>query len=191
MVPLSRYIAFLSVVGGGLAVDLATKHWMFSRLGMPRMDRYEEPWWLWDKVFGFQTSLNGGALFGLGQDLWGLFAAFSIVAAIGILLWLFVARAANEWWLTIALALIMAGILGNLYDRLGLPGLKWPEGYAGHRAGESVHAVRDFVLMAIGRWRWPNYNVADSMLVCGAVMLVCHAFFTRRPEPKPVTKAAP
>jgi signal peptidase II len=185
MVPLSRYIAFFSIVSGGLAVDLATKRWMFDRLGMPSMDRYEEPWWLWNRVFGFQTSLNGGALFGMGQDLWALFAAFSIAAAIGILLWLFVARAAKEWWLTMALAFIMAGILGNLYDRFGLPGLVWPEGYLGHHAGETVHAVRDFILMVFGRWRWPNYNVADSMLVCGAIMLVCHAFLTRREEPKP------
>ncbi len=180
MVPLSRYIAFFSLAGGGVVVDLTTKRWMFDRLGMPRMD--EEPWWLVDRVFGFQTSLNGGALFGMGQDLWALFAAFSIFAAIAILLWLFVGRAANQWWLTVALALIMAGILGNLYDRLGMPGMLWPAGYSGHHAGETIHAVRDFILMAVGGWRWPNYNLADSMLVCGAVILVAHAFFTSREE---------
>ena len=48
-----------------------------------------------------------------------------------------------------ALALVTAGILGNLYDRLGLPGLAWPAGWPEHH-GESVHAVRDFILVMIG-----------------------------------------
>ena len=41
---------------------------MFARLGMPGPD--SRTWWLWDGVFGFQTSLNEGALFGMGQGLW-------------------------------------------------------------------------------------------------------------------------
>jgi lipoprotein signal peptidase len=31
----------------------------------------------------------------------------------------------------------------------------------------------------IGQWPWPTFNLADSSLVCGAAMLVCHAFFPR------------
>ena len=50
-------------------------------------------WWLWQNVFGFQTSLNEGALFGMGQGFWPVFAALSVIAAIGILVWLFVLRA--------------------------------------------------------------------------------------------------
>jgi signal peptidase II len=181
VVPLSRYLVFFSVASGGCAVDLATKHWIFARLGVPKRDAHDHIWWLWDRVFGFQTSLNEGALFGMGQGMWAVFAVLSIIAALGILLWLFVVGAANDWWLTVALALITAGILGNLYDRFGLPGLVWPTGY-GHQVGEPVHAVRDFILMAVGRWHWPNYNIADSMLVCGATMLLGHAFFTARAE---------
>jgi signal peptidase II len=104
--------------------------------------------------------------------MWPLFAALSVGAAVGIFVWLFAAGAARDWLLTVALALVTAGIFGNLYDRLGLPGLVWNN-------GQPVHAVRDFILMMIGPWHWPTYNLADSSLVCGAALLVCHALFAK------------
>jgi signal peptidase II len=172
-VPLSRYLVYFALAVAVCAADLATKTWMFAHFGMPG----RAPWWLWDRVFGFQTNLNEGALFGMGQGLWPLFSALSVGAAIGVFLWLFPARAAHSWLLTIALSLVTGGILGNLYDRLGLPGLSWPPSYVGHVAGTPVHAVRDFILVWINGWPWPTFNLADSSLVCGAVLLICHAFF--------------
>ena len=133
-------------------------------------------------VFGFQTSLNEGALFGLGQGMVSIFAGLSIVAAIGIFFWLFFAGGARDWLLTIALGFIMAGIFGNLYDRLGLPGLKWDGLNSPHAFGESVYAVRDFILVMIGPWHWPNFNLADSFLVCGAVLLIWHAMRISRTD---------
>ena len=39
-----------------------------------------------------------------------------------------------------------------------------------------MHAVRDWILVQWNdQWRWPNFNIADSLLVVGAVALVCHA----------------
>jgi signal peptidase II len=174
-VPLSRYLVFCILAGGGCALDLATKSWMFAWLGFRWPP--DQPYWLWQDVFGFQTNLNEGALFGVGPGFWTLFAAMSIGAAIGIVLWLFAAGAARDWLLTMALGFVTAGILGNLYDRLGLPGLIWPDGMPGHVPGAPVHAVRDFILVMIGRWPWPTFNLADSSLVCGAALLVWHAFF--------------
>lgn len=171
MVPLSRYITYFSVAGAGCAVDLASKYWVFQRVPLGHT------WWLWTDKCGLQTTLNEGALFGMGRGMWPVFSAFAFLAAIGIFVWLFFGGAAKQWWLTITLSLVTAGIFGNLYDRLGMPGLVWREGVEGHQAGETVHAVRDFILMKIGPWSWPNYNVADSMLVCGAIMLLLHAFF--------------
>jgi signal peptidase II len=165
--PPSRYLLFLSVAAGGCAVDLATKHWIFDKLGMPAG---KAPWWLWKDVFGFQTSLNEGALFGMGQGMVPVFAVLSIAAAVAILWWLFFAGAARDRLLTVALSSVIAGILGNLYDRLGLPGLVWP-------SGDHVYAVRDWVLVMIGKWPWPTFNIADSLLVCGAGLLVWHAFW--------------
>jgi signal peptidase II len=178
VIPVSRYIVFFSVAGGGCAVDLATKHWMFQWLGAPGA-REAVPWVQCGKLFlGWETSLNEGALFGMAPGMWPLLALFSVAAAVGIFVYLFIVGAARHWWLTIALSSITAGIFGNLYDRLGLPGLVWAEG-GRHHAGETVHAVRDFILMAVGDWHWPNYNVADSMLVCGAILFVCHSMLVK------------
>ncbi len=178
-VPLSRYFVFLLLVGGGFAVDLATKRWMFDWLGMPGQ---RLPCWIRTDVFGFQTSLNEGALFGMGQGLVWVFAFLSIGAGVAICWWLFVVGAARQWVLTLALSGIMAGILGNLYDRVGLPGLVWRDANALHKIGDPVFAVRDWILVMFGNWPWPNFNIADSLLVCGALLLVWHAFFQREPK---------
>jgi signal peptidase II len=172
-VPFNRYFVFFALMIGVCAADMASKTWMFDRLGLPGYDG--QTWWIWEGVFGFQTSLNEGALFGMGQGFWPLFSALSIGAALGIVVWLFPAGAAKEWLLTVALGLVTGGILGNLYDRLGFPGLSWPPGF-GHTPGTPVHAVRDFIHVMIGSWPWLTFNLADSSLVSGAILLGWHAF---------------
>jgi signal peptidase II len=104
-----------------------------------------------------------------------------VAAAIGILYWLFVAQAASDWLLTMALAGVMAGILGNLYDRLGMHGLRWHLPIRGHEVGERVFAVRDWLHFKIDaiHFDWPVFNLADSFLVCGAALLVLHAFVSQ------------
>jgi signal peptidase II len=171
-VPPSRFLMFAAIAVLGATVDLATKRWIFEYLGMP----YERPsLWLFDEVFGFTTSLNEGALFGMGQGLGFLYSGLSIVAALGIVGWLFLAGAATDRLLTVALAAVTAGILGNLYDRLGLPGLT--------RNGEPVFAVRDWLHFKIDPvLDWPIFNIADSLLVCGAALLVWHALRTAPPS---------
>jgi signal peptidase II len=171
----NRYLLFFSIASVGCAVDLATKHSIFARLGMPSPDNIR---WIIPDVFGFQTSLNEGALFGMGQGWVVLFALLSVAAAIAIFLWLFWAGAARDRLLTVALACVTAGIFGNLYDRLGLHGLRWDGLHPGHAIGEPVYAVRDWILVMIGSRPWPTFNVADSLLVCGAAMLVWHAFYS-------------
>jgi signal peptidase II len=170
-VPRSRYLVFGAIASFGCLADLTTKDWAFNLLGMPGGVTL----WVWPNIFGLQTSLNKGALFGIGQDQVVLFAILSIAALIGILVWLFAAGAARDWFLTIALGLVTAGILGNLYDRVGLPGL--------YENDEPVYAVRDWVLVMIGPWQWPNFNVADPLLVAGAALLAWHAFSTNRGQP--------
>jgi signal peptidase II len=179
-VPRSRLVLFTVIAVGGCAVDLLTKHWIFERLGFPA----RQPIWLIDEVLSLETSLNEGALFGIGQGFVALFATLSILAAIWIIYWLFVRRAAHDWWLTLALACIMAGIFGNLYDRLGLPGMTWPMATATHEVGDRVYAVRDWIHFQYKSFDWPIFNIADSLLVCGAALLAAQSFRTE-PVAKP------
>ena len=132
-VPRSRYVLFGTLAAAGCTLDLATKRWIFDTLGMPST---QPSMWLIDDVFGFTTSLNEGALFGFGQGQTLIFSGLSIVAPVGICCWLFVVGAARDRLLTIALGLVIGGILGNLYDRLGFPGLRW----TGDRIHEPVRA---------------------------------------------------
>src|SRR5688500_3806940 len=101
-VPQNRYVVFGAIAVLGCLADLATKKWIFSRLGMPGGDTI----WVIPGIFGFQTSLNQGALFGIGQGMVWLFAVLSIAASIGIVVWLFYYGAARDWLLTVALGAI-------------------------------------------------------------------------------------
>jgi signal peptidase II len=170
-VPRNRYLLFTLIAALGFAVDLLTKAWVFS---WPELYDFNAVHWIWPTHVGIQLSWNEGALFGLGQGNVWLFAALSVAAAVAIPAWLFGGGGARDLLLTIALGGIMAGILGNLYDRLGLADNLWPGRIV--EVNQPVHAVRDWILWQWNdRWRWPNFNVADSLLVISAAMLIWHA----------------
>lgn len=163
----AKVFTFFAIAICGCAADLWTKSWAFATLGMPGTGKTI---WVWQDVFGFRTNLNFGALFGIGQGRVDLFVVAAIIAAIGVPLWFFIGRPRRDWTLTVALGMIMAGIGGNLYDRIGL-------------AGEAMdRGVRDWIHVMIGDYAWPTFNIADSMLVCGAILLIFHAIFLDRPE---------
>lgn len=172
-IPLNRHLLFWSLAALGCAADLGSKHYMFTQPDLLA----GETRWIWPNYAGFQLSLNEGALFGMGQGNVWFFAACSIAAAIAIPTWLFIFGGAQDRALTAVLGCILGGVLGNLYDRVGLPGLQWAD-FTPARQGP-VYAVRDFILLA---WRWdadwqnrvvwPNFNLADSLLVCGAIALL-------------------
>ncbi len=186
-VPVSRAVVFFLVAAIVLAGDLATKSLVFRDLGYPGTDlepvvrgrhvlfdaprdvtgtsvRYLDGW----VTFRLFTSFNRGALWGVGQGYTWLFAALSGAAVVGIPTWLFGFRAARSWWLTFALALILGGTVGNLYDRIGMP-------HCVDENGGKVLAVRDFLLFTFGSFHWPVFNFADVSLVTGAGMLVVHS----------------
>lgn len=152
-----------------MRADLATKQWVFQWRGLPRQGN---EWWLWEPYVGIEPAVNIGALFGMGGGFGHVFAGLSVVAAVGITLWLFKFGAAHDRWLTWSLSLVMGGVLGNLYDRLGL----WvQDGYPEQWSS----GVRDWILFRYGQYTWPNFNIADSLLVCGGCMLMLHAFWDR------------
>jgi len=113
--------------------------------------------------------VNHGALFGMGGSKKGtangFFAGVSVAAAIAILVWGLRRNTARDPWLMATLGLILAGTVGNLYDRLVFNG------------------VRDFLYFY--RIDWPVFNVADCCLVVGAGLLLFQAvFITPRAEVK-------
>jgi len=171
-IPRSRYLLFAGIAVAGTIADLASKSWIFERLWPgtrswpPPHDVIE----IWPGYIELEVSLNQGALFGIGQGLVWLFATLSVVALVGIAYWLFWLGEARNLWLCIALAGVTAGILGNLYDRLALHGMMWPPLHP-ELASEPIFAVRDWILLRYGEHRWPNFNIADSLLVCGAIMI--------------------
>lgn len=184
-----RILLFLAIAIGGTGLDLWSKDRLFAELGPPGSfrapDNIESVRWIWPDFFGLQTALNQGALFGMGQGKVWLFATLSIGAALAIVYWLFVVGAARDRLLLVALSGITGGILGNLYDRLGL----WctPELEA---VGYPRHAVRDWILFRFSGWTWPNFNVADMLLVGGAGLLILHAWTMPNPAAKGTTKDA-
>ena len=168
-------LLFATIVTVGLAVDLGTKEWIFRRLGMPAWDA--APIWVVPNVFSLTTSLNEGALWGMGQQMTPYFACVSIVAALGILFAVLGRGMADTPLTATAFGMILAGILGNLYDRLGLPGLRW--NYPADRVGQPVFAVRDWLHFKLeGIIDWPVFNIADSLLVCGAAFIVLYSLIT-------------
>lgn len=178
--PRSRYWLFGILAGMGLAIDLWTKEAVFAALGP--QGRADWEWRYADLVrFTLQTNFNHGALWGLGQGWSPLFAGLSVLAVAGIFYFLFWVRHARSAWLTVALAFVTAGALGNLYDRLALHGWKSSD-------GRPVYAVRDFLYFRFFEtFDWAIFNVADSLLVTGAIMLVLHSLWgvPRAPQVDP------
>ncbi|MEE8054725.1 MAG: signal peptidase II [Gammaproteobacteria bacterium] len=108
-------------------------------------------------LFNLTLVHNTGAAFSLLNEAGGwqrwlfIVLALGISAFIGVWLW----RLPREKrWVACALALILGGALGNLWDRMML-------GY-----------VVDFIDIYYQDWHWPAFNLADSAITVGAAMLV-------------------
>ena len=116
--------------------------------------------------FSWTLAYNTGAAFsfladGGGWQRW-LFALIAVVVSAVLVVWL--KRLGREdTWLAIALALVLGGALGNLYDRIAL----------GH--------VIDFILVHWqNRWYFPAFNFADSAITVGAIMLALDMFKSKK-----------
>lgn len=112
--------------------------------------------------FNLTLAHNPGAAFSFLSDASGwqrwFFTAIALAVSIAIVVWM-KRLPANDRWMAIALALILGGALGNVWDRITL-------GY-----------VIDFLDFYVGQWHWPAFNVADSAITIGAIMLAIDAFF--------------
>jgi len=104
---------------------------------------------------------NMGAAFSFlssagGWQRW-FFVAIAIIAVIVIVVWLSRLKP-NEKWMAVTLSLILGGAVGNLYDRISY-------GY-----------VVDFIDVYYGSHHWPVFNVADSAISIGVLMMLIDIF---------------
>jgi len=177
------WFTFVAIAIAAAAIDIGTKSWAFMSLGMPG----EQPGIaLVPKILLLETNLNEGALFGIGQGMGWFFATVSLIAIAGILALVSRPATRNDPGLVMALALITGGILGNLFDRLGFPHLKWHAPI--DRVGTDVLAVRDWIHFKLdGIIDWPIFNLADSWLMIGAGVLL---LLSLRPQPIPENTGA-
>lgn len=111
---------------------------------------------------------NPGAAFSLLADTHPTFRTwfFLIVSVVAlVLIGMFLRRVERgDWWSVTSLSLILGGAIGNLIDRI--------------RYGEVI----DFIDLYVGAYHWPIFNVADSGITVGMVMLMGHALFHRHPD---------
>lgn len=180
------------VVLCGLGFDLGTKTWSFNSVaGHPvHIDRqalienatyqpippHDSVVFIPGRILNFHLVLNSGAVFGIGAHQRGFFIGFTIVA-VAVCLWIFCRWiAAGSTMAHIGIGLVLAGALGNLYDRL------------------IFGRVRDFLHMLPDRhlpfgWSWPGgnselfpwvFNIADVMLLTGMGILLIHLHLSDR-----------
>jgi signal peptidase II len=153
--------AYLFAAGVLYMADQASKAWAVRRL------RAGEVVKVFDGLLQFGYAENPGIAFGRLQEggqfgRWML-ATLAALAVVGLLAYLFRTRRTDDRLLG-ALALLLAGVAGNLTDRVRF----------GH--------VVDFIEVFIGSYQWPTFNVADAAICTGAALLALDLILEGRRE---------
>jgi signal peptidase II len=155
---------------GVYLADQASKAWAVKTL------RFGEDRVVIRNVLQFAYTENPGIAFGQLQDGGSFGRWFFVVlasAATVAVFYYFMKTPRNDDRVLGACALLLAGILGNLTDRVRL----------GH--------VVDFIVMHAGDYYWPTFNVADASICIGAVLLMLDLFFGNRKAATATPTAAP
>ena len=149
-----RRLLIAGIVVAVVGLDQATKAWATSGLR-------DGPVSIIGSTVEFQLARNTGSAFSLFQTVTPLLA----VLAVGLVAILVrTLNRAEDLTVLVALALVLGGALGNVSDRL-------------FRAPGFLHgAVVDFIKVG----SWPTFNVADSAITIGAVLLVAWSLLSSR-----------
>jgi len=144
----SLIIAFIVLV-----LDFATKRWVESALFYGQQIPLTT-------FFNLVLTYNAGAAFSFLSDAAGWQRWFFSLVAVGASAMIFylLRKHAQDTLFCVALSLILGGALGNLWDRV------------------SLGQVVDFLDFYIGVYHWPAFNVADSAIFIGAVLLIVDSF---------------
>ena len=154
--PWKRWLVLSAII---VAADLATKAWI-SRAFAPGEVLAVTPFF--NLVLVYNTGAAFSFLAGAGGWQRWFFMAVSIAVSIAIV-WM-LSRRDNPPLVSAALALVLGGALGNLYDRATL----------GH--------VVDFVQLHAAGYYWPAFNVADSAITIGVVLLLWDSLVGNKQE---------
>ncbi|MCL1989770.1 MAG: signal peptidase II [Defluviitaleaceae bacterium] len=143
-----KKLVFLWITGLVVVLDQVTKQWVTRNMQIgdshPIIPR-----------FLYMTyHRNSGAAWGILQGHMLLFYVVTVIAVIGISLWLKKLRIKEDRVLIIALVFILGGALGNFIDRV------------------IYRAVIDFIHTVWWGYHFPIFNVADIALVCGTVLML-------------------
>lgn len=145
--PRSGY--WLALAGLLIVLDQVSKFWVLQSFHLGESLPVTS-------FFNLVLVFNSGAAFSFLADAGGWQKWFFIVLALGISVWLVVMirQHAAERLQPLAFTLVLSGALGNVIDRL--------------RFG----AVVDFLDFHVAGWHWPAFNVADSAITVGVVLLL-------------------
>ena len=157
-------LGYLVAAGAVFLIDQATKAWAVRRL------RFGGDQEIIAGFLNFSYATNTGVAFSMLDDhgdagRWGLSVVAFIAAA--LVLYFFWRTPRSDDRILGALALLLAGIVGNVVDRARL-------GF-----------VVDFIDVQFGSWHYPTFNVADMAIVTGAGLLILDMFLTRNKEDAP------
>jgi len=149
------YLSYLAITLIVVVVDQLSKNWVVEHIEH-RMEQIQLL-----PILGIVHARNYGAAFSFLNNAGGLqtwfFAAIAVVMSVVLLVWLR-KSVGYEKQLSLALALILAGALGNLIDRVNY-------GY-----------VVDFIWFHYQDWSFPAFNIADSAITIGAALLIMDSF---------------
>jgi len=154
-------LAYLALTGGVFMIDQTSKAWA------ARVLKFEGDRSVISGFLNLAYATNTGVAFSMLDDhgdagRWGL-SIVAMVAAV-LVLYFFWRTPRSDDRILGALALLLAGIAGNVTDRLRL-------GY-----------VIDFIDVQFGSWHYPTFNVADAAICTGAGLLILDMFLTKRRE---------
>ncbi len=162
-------LAYLAISGGVFMIDQTTKAWAARSLRFDG-DRSVIPGFL-----NFAYAQNTGVAFSMLDDhgdsgRWGL-SVVAIVAAT-LVMYFFWRTPRTDDRVLGSLALLLAGIIGNVVDRLRL-------GF-----------VIDFIDVQFGNWHYPTFNIADAAICVGAGLLLIDMFLSKKKaESQPIETA--
>ncbi|MEM6571767.1 MAG: signal peptidase II [Planctomycetota bacterium] len=182
---LRRNLALFAVVGALIALDLWSKGAVFAwfqdpeaAADLPRSERGHLRYPIAGQWLGLMLNLNYGAAFGQGAGMPWLLVAGRCLAAV-FLTYLIVRTPRGQKVYLASLVLILSGALGNLYDNF----FYRPEaGAPGVQPDRPFGPVRDFIDVYFYGWDWhfPTFNIADSCITVGAILLLATGLFGPR-----------